>query len=227
MSRPSVLDFDMLQTGHSDRKSVPNTIDTVNRSLAASPKMPVVIGEVCYEGIFEASHPDLQGTISWSAMLSGNGGHTYGANGIWQANRRQDPMASRHPTIMRNMAVPGAVAAWDIAAQLPGSGQLGLGKKLLSRYSLVEITTAPGPGAPRWSTDNYWQTFAAEIPGEAVIAFCPDFSKKVMFRQLEAKTYKAFFFNPSDGSGVRIGDITPDEGEPWRGTEFPIFSEIG
>jgi len=33
---PSVLDFDMLQTGHSDRQSVPNTIETVNRSLAAS-----------------------------------------------------------------------------------------------------------------------------------------------------------------------------------------------
>ncbi len=31
---PSVLDFDMLQTGHSDRQSAPNTVETVNRCLA-------------------------------------------------------------------------------------------------------------------------------------------------------------------------------------------------
>src|SRR5208282_2861517 len=43
---PSLLDFDMLQTGHNDRQSVPNTIEKVQASLAASPQMPVLIGEV-------------------------------------------------------------------------------------------------------------------------------------------------------------------------------------
>ena len=60
----SVLDFDMLQTGHDDRQSAPNTIETINRSLASSPKMPVLIGEVCYEGIQEAAR-------KWSAICSG------------------------------------------------------------------------------------------------------------------------------------------------------------
>lgn len=57
---PSVLDFDMLQTGHSSWQSVPNTIETFQRSLAASPKMPVLIGEVCYEGILESSRQEIQ-----------------------------------------------------------------------------------------------------------------------------------------------------------------------
>ena len=35
---PSVLDFDMLQTGHNDRQSVPNTIETVNRRWPRAPK---------------------------------------------------------------------------------------------------------------------------------------------------------------------------------------------
>ena len=48
---PAVLDFDMLQTGHSDRESIPNTVKAITRSYADVPAMPVVNGEVCYEGI--------------------------------------------------------------------------------------------------------------------------------------------------------------------------------
>ena len=88
---PSLLDFDMLQTGHNDRQSVPNTIEKVQASLAASPQMPVLIGEVCYEGIQEASRQEVQRFMFWTAILSGNGGHTYGANGIWQVNTPQQP----------------------------------------------------------------------------------------------------------------------------------------
>src|SRR5205085_3202517 len=55
---PSVLDFDMLQTGHSDRRSIPNTIRLVTQSRAATPVMPVLVGEVDYEGIMEASRQE-------------------------------------------------------------------------------------------------------------------------------------------------------------------------
>ena len=70
---PAVLDFDMLQTGHNDRQSVPNTIETVNHSLAATPKMPVLIGEVCYEGIAEASRQEVQRFMFWSSSSGWNG----------------------------------------------------------------------------------------------------------------------------------------------------------
>ena len=63
---PSLLDFDMLQTGHNDRQSVPNTIEKVQASLAASPQMPVLIGEVCYEGIQEASRQEVQRFMFWT-----------------------------------------------------------------------------------------------------------------------------------------------------------------
>ena len=114
---------------------------------------------------------------------------------------------------------------WEIAAQLPGSGQLGLDKKLLSRYSWWKLEPRPELVEPRWSKEDYWQPFAAEIPGEAVFAFCPSFTKKPVFRQLQAATYKAFFFNPSDGTEVPIGDITPDETGAWKGAEVPIFHD--
>jgi hypothetical protein len=56
----TVLDFDMLQTGHGDRTSIPNTIRQVTGSLSKTPRMPVLVGEVCYEGILEASRQELQ-----------------------------------------------------------------------------------------------------------------------------------------------------------------------
>jgi len=56
----AVLDFDMLQTGHSDRASIPNTVKLVTGSRAAVPAMPVIDGEVCYEGILEQSRQEVQ-----------------------------------------------------------------------------------------------------------------------------------------------------------------------
>lgn len=216
---PSVLDFDMLQTGHSDRESAPNTIETLNKSLTASPTMPVVIGEVCYEGIQEASRQEVQRYMFWAAMLSGNAGHTYGANGIWQVNTREKPYGlSPHG---HSWGGP----AWDIAAQLPGSGQLGFAKGLLARYSWWKLQAKPDMIDPRWSKENYWKPFAAEIPSEAILAFTPAAYSGATFRNLKASSYRAFFFNPADGTETEIGNITPDNTGSWKIAEVPIFQD--
>jgi hypothetical protein len=215
----SVLDFDMLQTGHNDRKSVPNTIETLNRSLEASPKMPVLIGEVCYEGIAEASRQEVERFMFWAAILSGNGGHTYGANGIWQVNTREKPYGlSPHG---HSWGGP----AWDIAMHLPGSEQVGLAKKLLTRYSWWKLEPKPELAEPRWSSTNYWETYAARIPGEAIIAFQPSAYEPVTFHNLDAGTYRAFFFNPSDATETEIGAVTPDASGSWKVPEVPIFRD--
>jgi hypothetical protein len=215
----SVLDFDMLQTGHSDRQSVPNTIETVNRSLTAIPKMPVLIGEVCYEGIQEASRQEVQRFMFWSSLLSGTAGHTYGANGIWQVNTRQKPYGlSPHG---HSWGGP----AWDIAAQLPGSGQLGLAKALLTRYSWWKLEPRPDLIEPRWSKEDYWKPFAAQIPGEAILAFTPASYSGAAFHNLDAGTYRAFFFNPTDGTEIEIGAIVPDSSGSWKIAEVPIFQD--
>jgi len=216
---PSVLDFDMLQTGHSDRESVPNTIESVNHSLAASPTMPVLIGEVCYEGIQEASRQEVQRFMFWSALLSGAAGHTYGANGIWQVNNREKPYGlSPHG---HSWGGP----AWDVAAQLPGSGQLGLAKRLLTRYSWWKLAPQPDLIDPRWSKENYWRPFAAQVPGEAILAFLPASYSGASFRKLKAGSCRAFFFNPTDGVETEIGTVTPDADGSWKIAEVPIFQD--
>lgn len=182
--------------------------------------MPALVGEVCYEGIQEASREEVQRFMFWSCMLSGAAGHTYGANGIWQVNAPGKPYGlSPHG---HSWGGP----PWDIAAQLPGSGQLGLGKALLARFSWWRLKPRPELVQPRWTTENYWQPFAAEIPGEAVIAYTPTAWKPLRFTKLEPGTYRAFLMNPSDGSEVRISEnAVPDAIGAWAGPEFPILRD--
>jgi hypothetical protein len=217
---PAVLDIDMLQTGHDDRKSVPNTVETINKSLAAAPKMPVLVGEVCYEGIQEASREEVQRFMFWSCILSGTAGHTYGANGIWQVNTRQKPYGlSPHGHAWGG---PG----WEDAYQLPGSRQVGLGKLLLSRYSWWLLQPRPELIEPHWTEQDYWRPFAAHIPGEAVVAYSPTAWKALTFSGLEpGSRYRAFLFNPSDGSEVAWGNVQADNSGSWKAPEFPIIRD--
>ena len=215
----SLLDFDMLQTGHDDRKSAPNTIKGVVQSQTLSPAMPVLVGEVCYEGIGEASREEVQRFMFWSCLLSGAGGHTYGANGIWQVNTREKPYGpSPHG---RSWGGP----AWNDACRLPGSHQLGLGKSLLMRYSWWKLKARPELVEPHWTHENYWQAFAAQIPGEAVIAFCPTQWNPMQFKNLEAAKYEGFFFNPSDGTEHHFGEVQPDAAGAYRAPLFPVFRD--
>ncbi len=181
--------------------------------------MPVLVGEVCYEGIQEASREEVQRFMFWSCILGGAGGHTYGANGIWQVNTTEKPFGlSPHG---HSWGGP----SWEVASQLPGSRQLGLGKSLLSRYSWWRLEPAPDLVEPHWTHEDYWQPFAGRIVSEAVIVFSPKGGKALRFRNLEPGTYQASLFNPSDGTESPLGSFTADASGVWQAPEFPIFRD--
>jgi hypothetical protein len=124
----NVIDIDMLQTGHSDVHSFPNTVRSVTGSIARSPRMSVLVGEVTYEGIMGASWENVQRLMFWTSMLNWAAGHTYGANRIRQVNRRGKPFGpSPHGRSWGD-------TPWEEACKLPGSRELDLGKKLLESY---------------------------------------------------------------------------------------------
>ena len=75
------------------------------------------------------------------------------------------------------------------------------------------------------SHENYWRPFAAHIPGEAVIVFTPVSESALLFKNLESRTYRAFLFNPSDGTELPLGNIQPDGSGSWKGPEFPIYRD--
>lgn len=216
---PSLLDIDMLQTGHGSWDSMPNTIQKVNESLSAEPKMPVLVGEVCYEGIGGKSLQDVQRFAFWSCVLSGTAGHTYGANGIWQVNTKEKPFGPS-PHGMSWGDTP-----WEIAYQLPGSTQIGIGKSLLMRYPWWRFEPHPEWVSSHATKENVRAPYSAGVPNTVRIIYIPNYSS-VLVKALEKETkYHAFFVDPQNGKEYELGNINPDQDGNWQSPNPPIFQD--
>ena len=222
---PAVLDFDMLQTGHSDRRSLGNTVKSARDGYATDPVMPVINGEVCYEGIGEACRQEVQRLVFWASWLSGASGFTYGANGIWQFNRDDDPYGpSPHGMAWGN--VP-----WDEAARLPGSGQLGLAKRLLERYEWWRLEPHQEWVEQPTSQDTLDGPWCAGIPGELRLVYLPSWftwgPKPVLTALEPGVVYDTFLWNGVDGSEVPLGEAQGDRDGRWKfpSERYPLFMD--
>src|SRR6266850_4864421 len=141
---PGLLDIDMLQTPHGQRDAVPETIKNVRQSYADNPVLPVINAEASYEML--VTPKDTIGTewtrrMFWLCMMNGASGHTYGANGIWQCNRKGQPHG---PSPAAGSPAMGyGEIPWDEAMTLPGSQQVGLGKKFLEQFAWQNFQPHP------------------------------------------------------------------------------------
>lgn len=208
----SVLDFDMLQTGHDGRESLFGSMSHLHASYWDEPKMPVINSEVCYEELGDKSHADVQRLMFWSSILSGAAGHSYGANGIWQINRNEKPFGSRP-----DGQIAGNKPSWNDAMKLPGAKQLGIAKQMLEKYQWSKLKPNP-----------FSSTYSAGIPGKVRIVYLPT-SENATIHVLEKELkYNATYFDPITGdfydAGTMAGDkyfgsapipITPKQDQDW------------
>ncbi len=153
---PALLDFDMLQTPHGERDAAFVTLKAVRDSYEAKPTMPVLDGEASYEQLLGRIPAEWTRAMFWIGMTGGAAGHTYGANGIWQVNRRGDPHGNS-PTGGNYGTIP-----WDESMNLPGSAQVAAGKRFLEGYpwhrfephpewvAWDEASIRKPPGLGRW-----------------------------------------------------------------------------
>ncbi|HOK56446.1 MAG TPA: DUF4038 domain-containing protein [bacterium] len=208
-----ILDFDVLQTGHSD-DSIKNTVYRVKQSYEAEPVMPVVIGEVAYEGIGGQCREQIQRLSFWASFLNGACGFTYGANGIWQVNRKEE-IYGPSPHGMNWGNTP-----WDEAMSLPGSKQLGLSKKLLEKYRWWEFQPRPDWIEVDVSSENReknYYPYIAGIPEEVRIVYIPFFYNNFKIKKIEKNVkYKTFLFNPVNGEKIDSGVVNPDREGNWE-----------
>jgi hypothetical protein len=202
----SVLDIDMLQTGHEDVWSIPNTVNQVTGDLLRSPRMPVLVGEVTYEGHKQQNRQQVVRFMFWSCVLSGVAGHTYGAGGIWEVQTREQPYGAS-PWGGGYGDLP-----WDIAYRYPGSQQLGWAKDLLMRYEWWRLESHPEWVEPHWSKENYLLPFAAGIPGELRIVFVPlNMWQLPKLAKLDPQVaYEGYWFDPALGKEYPVGKVAPD-----------------
>jgi hypothetical protein len=143
LKETSLLDFDMIQTPHGQMEAVGPSVEAVRFSYSAKPVLPTVNAEPSYEMLFDRTPAEVTRRIFWVCWASGVKGYTYGANGIWQLNRRDKPYG--------NSPWGGGYGkiSWDEAMNLPGSTQAGLGKKLLSAYAWQRFE--PQPSWAAWA----------------------------------------------------------------------------
>jgi hypothetical protein len=218
----SLLDFDMLQTGHGMREVLAPTIRALRASYAARPVMPVVNGEVCYEALLGKIPAEIPRLMFWTNMLSGAAGHTYGANGIWQLNRRGQPYG-KSPHGGTYGPIP-----WDDAMNLPGAGQLGLAKRFLERFAWHQLEphlewaawggTEKGKSA---ASDEFQVPCTAGIPRRLRITYAP-LPQAVAMKSLEAEVrYVASCFDPVSGARSAIGTVRADSNGFWTASPPP------
>lgn len=218
---PGLLDIEMLQTGHSGYASIPTTVSKLTAAVAEQPRMPSLIGEVNYEGILEGSRQEIQRFMFWASILSGAAGHTYGANGLWQLNRPQQPFGpSPHGSSWGN-------TPWQEAYRLPGSAHLGLAKRLLERYPWWRFEPHQEWVSPSAKPGEYMQPYCAGIPGEVRLVFLPlGRGPTITICHLEPEVaYRAFYFNPCDGSEHPLGAVKPDGNRQWQTPKPPMFQD--
>ena len=226
VDRPELLDLDMLQTGHSGYASLATTVDMLEASLAREPRLPVLVGEANYEGILEGSREEIQRFLFWTCMLRGAAGHTYGANGLWQLNRREQPYgASPHGTSWGDID-------WQAAYQLPGSLQLGYGKRLLETVDWWLLEPHPEWVEPCQTPEQRIGVYAAGIPGRLRILYVPAeqvwalWSGKMKLKQLEPDVdYRAQFWDPKRGAAHQLGKIRGDAGGEYVLPKPPMFQD--
>lgn len=153
---PSVLDFDMQQTGHGSPAWKHALL--ARQGWEVKPVMPTISGEARYEAL------EIRPTLTarevreafWAHLISsGCAGHTYGANGIWQVNRRGQPYGPS----------PGGnnwgTTPWDDAMRLPGSEQLSLARGFLAALPWSQFV--PQPDSAAWAEPE-----KAPAPGDLI-----------------------------------------------------------
>ncbi|MBL9128131.1 MAG: DUF4038 domain-containing protein [Verrucomicrobiales bacterium] len=196
----AVFDFDMVGIGHNGYETAAQSLDLMKSCQSQKPTKPALCGEACYEGHMQTNFQDLQRYLFWSFMLSGAAGHTYGAAGIWQASVEGDP--GIEPVY--------DWTTWKEGMHYPGSGQLGLGKKLLETYPWERFEVHP-----EWVEKD---CFAAGIPGRVRFVYQPKRGiynwKGTIVRGLEPDVeYAAFYFDPATGRRFDQGVIRATSGE--------------
>jgi hypothetical protein len=221
---PGVIDFDMLQTGHwmnDDAGGLPYLIGQLRESLESEPKLPVVNGEPAYEGVFGGAGADYQRLQFWATVLSGGvAGFTYGAAGLWEANRHRE-QAGVSPD-----GVVWSTTAWHDAYRLPGSQQLGISADFLKELEWWRLEPHQEWVEPHWAGERHAKPFAAGVPGKLrLIYFLPQRRLPVVCRLEGGVAYEASLFSPVDGSRHLLGRVQADRNGRWQIPKLPVMQD--
>lgn len=208
---PTLLDFEMQQTNH--RSPTSKQAEKAIEGWYAQPVMPVISGESRYEAL-EITPPVTTADTRqafWAHLLnSGCAGHTYGANGIWQVNRLNDPFG-KSPNGHNWGTMP-----WNQAMQLLGSYQLAHAKMLLMTLPWHLLGPIPKASTSKWQ--KYLQLLpfinrqqlaiaaAATADGNLAIYYTLHLKPVLIDMQHFPPQVEAYWYDPTNGNFSSISD---------------------
>jgi hypothetical protein len=202
-----LVDFWLLQTGHGGANSIEPSVNAVIDAQAHEPRKPVINGEACYEGIAGSSWQEIQRFLFWSHMLSGTGGHSYGAHGLWGFNTEE-----------YTGGYSGRAPHWKEAAALPGATQVGRGKSLLDDLPWSEFESHSEWIDPHQDKRDRCLPYAAGIADRIRLFYIPatalvrnHFALQIIrLRKLGAKEWRARLIDPRTGYADPDFRISPE-----------------
>lgn len=209
VSDESLVDFWMLQTGHSGFYSLGPSVSAVIEAARDAPLKPVLVGEVCYEGIMGSSWHEMQRFLFWSHLLSGAAGHTYGAQGIWAFNTADYPAgyAGRWNDI-----------TWSDARGLPGAAHVGIGRRILAGLPWETFEPHPDWVDPHQDEEDRLLPYAAGAPNGPRVFYFPALGlarnvlalKTIRLRDLGGREWSASYINPRTAHREKEFMVIPD-----------------
>lgn len=205
-SSASLLDVYLLHTGAIRAGRQGRAMSYVREMVSRQPCKPVLGGECGFEGLAGCTADDHRFAF-WALALSGVVGFTYSAAGIWQFNNAGDLFGPSAYGITQSNIL------WTDACHLPGSRQVGLGKRLLERYPWWRFESHPEWVEPHADDAEPMNPYAAGVPGQVRVIYLPrpvtPWAKPVTVVGLEpGATYRAFFFDPKEGAEYDVGPIS-------------------
>jgi hypothetical protein len=226
----SLIDIDMLQTSHGGHMVLGRTVEVTSAANAREPRMPVVNGEPCYEGIMGTAWQEMQRFVFWTSVMSGSAGHTYGAQGIWAMSSRDEPFVGS--------TMNWGDGFWQDVMHYHGSAQVGLGRRFLERYPwwLFEPRAVGGDSDRRPGSAigiASYNSFGMGIPGKVAVFYLAGQWADQKFAGVQGQRieiepgarYRASFFDPRTGKDVAIGPVEPDPEGFWPVPRKPSMDD--
>ena len=213
---PAVLDFDMHQTGHMPEAMIGRMAQQMRAAYEGRPAMPVIAGESSYDSLdlgCELLSGDASRQMFWVGLMhNGAAGGTYGANGIWQVNRRGVPCGpSPHGGNW-------GLIPWDVAMKQPSSAQVGFAKQFLAQYPWRRLE--PQPDTVAWADEQAAKDdvrpCAVGVCTELRVIYVPR-ARPVTAKQLASNAdYSVGLFDPVGGACTYLGQFRTNTIGSWR-----------
>lgn len=216
----SYIDFIFTQPGHGGFETLPGSVHQMRFAREKFPNRPVLIGEACFEGMHGGgSGEKVQRFLFWSSFMLGAPGFSYGADAIWQFNRKGDPFGeSPGGSVWGNMP-------WEEAYQWPGAKMVGIGHKILQNVEWWDFEPHPEWINHHATNEKHLGAYVAGIPGKTIGVYFydkPAFGRYELSGLEANQKYKSTFYDPRTGDEYEMEIFILQEGEKYTVPNAPI-----